>query len=285
MKIRSFVPLGLAAVLALPALAQADPLSVFQPAHVRPISVTQGDVRALRALPPLEAFGTVRGTRVPAVDEVGSASEASQEAGYALRLPSGIPAPLGKSVRYQVTQRAETTFTFDAAKAAAWAREHNVALAPVPPALNGARYTATLQPIAMVTYGTSPRDRQTRTQKSRGLARTEFLTVVQAPIPTVTANGASLKMLVDWFESQPGVPPHLIAQLKALGDPAQTLPIPIRFDEQTASKVNVDGVQGLAIGDETGIGSVVVWTRGGKLYAVGGAMTQSRVLALADHLK
>ncbi len=117
------------------------------------------------------------------------------------------------------------------------------------------------------------------------MRRGTFLAVVQAPVPTVTSSGATLQTLADWFAAQPGVPKHLVAQIKAIGDPTQTLPIPVRFDKQTATKVTVDGVQGLAIGDETGIGSAVVWTKDGKLYAVGGTLTQSQVLALADSLK
>jgi hypothetical protein len=44
-------------------------------------------------------------------------------------------------------------------------------------------------------------------------------------------------------------------------------------------------VQGLAIGDETGIGSAIVWTKGGTLYAVGGTLAQSAVLAIANDLR
>ena len=82
MKLLPTVPLALAAALALPlAAATADPLSVFQPTQVRAISVTPADARALQSFPPLEAFGTVRGTRSPGLDEVASASEAAQDAG------------------------------------------------------------------------------------------------------------------------------------------------------------------------------------------------------------
>jgi len=275
------LPLGVAAALVLPLAAQADPLSVFQPTQVRAISVTPADAQALRAFPPLEAFGTVRGTRSPGLDEVTSASEAAQDAGFALRLPANVPAALAHDVHYEVTQRARTSFTFQQAKAADWARRNNVALHPLPSGLDGATYTATLQPVAIVTYGTPP-----KTHKSeRGARRVTFLAVVQAPVPTVTATGATLQALSDWFAAQPGVPRHLVAQIKAIGDPTQTLPIPVRFDKQTASKVTVDGVQGLAIGDETGIGSAIVWTKDGRLYAVGGTLTQSQVLALADSLK
>jgi hypothetical protein len=282
MKILPIVPLGLAAALALPfAAATADPLSVFQPTHVRAISVTPADAKALRSFPPLEAFGTVLGTRSPGLDEVASASAAAQDAGYALRLPAAVPASLGKGARYQVTQRMHSWFTFDQAKATAWAREHKVALHPLPAGLAGTTYTATLQPVTLVTYGTPPRSHRSE----HGARRGTFLAIIQAPVPTVTSSGASLQALADWFAAQPGVPPHLVAQIKAIGDPTQTLPIPIQFDKQTATKIDVDGVQGLAIGDETGIGSAIVWTKDGKLYAVGGTLKQSTVLALANSLK
>ena len=282
MKTSPIVSLGLTALLALPlAAASADPLSVFQPTHVHAISVTPADAKALHSFPPLEAFGRVLGTRSPGLDEVASASAAAQEAGYALRLPADVPASLGKDAHYQVTQRVRTWFTFDQAKATAWAREHKVALRPLPAGLAGTTYTATLLPVTLVTYGAAPRTHRAEHGSRRG----SFLAIVQAPVPTVTSSGASLQALADWFAAQPGVPPHLVAQIKAIGDPTQTLPIPIQFDKQTATKIDVDGVQGLAIGDETGIGSAIVWTKDGRLYAVGGTLKQSAVLALANSLK
>jgi hypothetical protein len=281
MNARSDALLALAALAALPLAAYGDPLSVFQPTQVRAVSVTPADVKAVRALPPLEAFGTIRGTRIPGVDELASASEAAQDAGYALRLPADVPASVGKDVHYQVTQRARTSFTFSQAKAAVWAREHKVALRSLPSGLNGATYTATVLPITLVTYGTLPKTRATH----RGPRRDTFLAIVQAPLPTVTSSGASLQTLTDWFAAQRGIPPRLLAQIKALGDPAQTLPIPVRFNEQTASKIDVDGAQGLAIGDETGIGTAIVWTKDGKLYAIAGTLPQSTILALANTLK
>ena len=281
MTIRPFLPLGLAAVIALPLAASADPLSIFQPTQVRAVSVTPSDVKAMRALPPLDAFGALRGTRVPGVDEVGSAQEAAQDAGYALRLPANVPAAFGSNVHYQVTQRARTTFTFDGAKAAAWARTNKVTLHPLPPGLDGTTFTATLAPIAIVTYGVPPRNER----HERGVRRTQFLAVMQAPLPSVTSSGASLQTLATWFAAQPGVPKDLVAQIQALGDPTQTLPIPVRFDKQTATPVDVDGVHGLAIGDQTGIGSAIVWMKDGKLFALGGTLTQTDAVALANALK
>jgi hypothetical protein len=278
---RRLLSLALAAGLLVPAAAPADPLSVFQPTRVRPISITPADERALRALPPLDAFGTLRGTRSPGFDEWSSATEAARAAGHRLRLPSHVPVSVAGTVRYEVTQTARTTFTFSAAKAAAWAKDQKIALASFPAGLDGTTYTATVAPVAIVTYGTPPR----RGAHERGVRRGAFLTVVQARVPRIVARGASLETLVAWFTRQPGISPALAAQVRAIGDPTQTLPIPVRFDRNTAQSVAVDGVQGLAIGDETGIGSAIVWTKDGTLYAVGGTFAQSSLVALAGELR
>jgi hypothetical protein len=264
-----------------PPAAQADPLAIFQPTVVRAVSVTSADAKAFAALPPLDAFGTVSGSRTPVVVDVGSAQLASAEAGFPLRLPANVADPLQGKVRYQVTKPVRTSFTFSATKAAAWARAHDVALAPLPAGLDGTTYTVTIEPLALVTYGAAP----ARAQRAHGVRRASFLTVVQAPVPTIASNGAPLQALSGWFSAQPGIPAHLAAQVRAIGDPTQTLPIPVRFDRQTASDVTVDGVRGLAIGDETGIGSAIVWIKGSTLFAVGGTLTQSGALAVANDLK
>ncbi len=284
-----FAAFAAAAALVAPiARVDADPLSLFQPPRLRAIAVTPSDEHALRALPPLETFGTVRGTVSPAVDRVGSASEAADAAGFAVRLPSNVPSALAAHVDYSVTGQVRTTFTFQRAKALAWARAHHLKPTPLPPGLDGARYTAVLHPVVVVTYGMrshARRGEHGRRSAERGVRLGNFITVVQGPVPTITAQGASVAALANWFASQPGISPHLAAQVRAIGDPTQTLPIPVRFDRQTATRVHVDGVEGLAIGDETGIGSVVVWTKGGRLYTLGGTLPQSGLLALADTLK
>jgi len=238
------------------------------------------DVSALRALPALDAFGTIQGSVSPGMDEPESAAVASRDAGYALRLPAELPAALSKDAHYRVTRRTRTSFTFSRAKASQWAREHNVALHPLPAGLDGATYTIALQPITVVTYGAFSEE-----GSGHAVRTARFVAVVQGPVPTLTATGAPLRALTDWFAAQPGMSKRLVAQIQALGDPAQTIPIPVRFNEQTASKIVVDGVQGLVIGDETGIGSAIVWTKAGRLYAVAGTLPQSEIVALANDLK
>jgi hypothetical protein len=48
--------------------------------------------------------------------------------------------------------------------------------------------------------------------------------------------------------------------------------------------VRIAGVDGLAVGDSTGIGSIVIWQRDGIVHAVAGALTEDEVLSVADSL-
>jgi hypothetical protein len=113
------------------------------------------------------------------------------------------------------------------------------------------------------------------------------LAVGQMRAPEISSAGASVEAMEDYLLSLPGVSPNLAASIKALGDPTKTgaLPIPIPVNMASAQSVQVDGVSGLAIGDSTGIGSVVVWEKGGIVYGVGGAMTQDNALRVANSLK
>jgi hypothetical protein len=273
--------LALTAGAVIAALALTAPVSargildVFTPKSVRTITVTPGDQKALRALPPLEAFGTVLGTRSPGVSEVASAADIASQAHFKPRVPADVPSDIKAMAHYSVTSPVNTTFTFSAAKTRAWATEQHIKLAPMPANLNGSVVRAQLAPIAMISYGARSR---------RGHQMGTMLTVVQAPVPHITTTGATVRDITSYLLAQPGMPADVAAQLRSIGDPSQTLPIPIQFDKQTAKDVTVDGVQGMVIGDQTGIGSVVVWQKNGMFYSVGGTYSEDRILAIASSL-
>jgi len=81
------------------------------------------------------------------------------------------------------------------------------------------------------------------------------------------------------------VSPALAAQIRAIGDPASTLPVPIPVGVAQAKNVSVHGTTGLFVGDSTGLGSGVIWVQNGLVYVVGGTLTESEVLAVANSLK
>ena len=59
--------------------------------------------------------------------------------------------------------------------------------------------------------------------------------------------------------------------------------MPIEY--ATATQVTVQGVDGVALGDNTGVGSGVVWVKNGPVYVVAGSIKQSRSINIANNLK
>ena len=53
------------------------------------------------------------------------------------------------------------------------------------------------------------------------------LAVAEVQGPTVSSSGADLETLENYHQAQPGVSPELAAQIRAIGDPSSTLPIPV----------------------------------------------------------
>jgi hypothetical protein len=101
--------------------------------------------------------------------------------------------------------------------------------------------------------------------------------------PTVTSSGASVQQIEDYLISLPGFPLDLAAQIRSIGDPTTTLPVPVPTGQQS-HEVDIQGVKGLFVGDSTGLGSGMIWSRGGILYATVGTMTESEITAVAGSL-
>ena len=73
----------------------------------------------------------------------------------------------------------------------------------------------------------------------------------------------------------------MASEIRAIGDPTQTIPVPIPVDLASGSSVTINGARGLLIGDSTGLGSAVLWQHNGVVYAVAGTLTTNQVLGIA----
>jgi hypothetical protein len=111
------------------------------------------------------------------------------------------------------------------------------------------------------------------------------LVVVQMPVPHIASTGVSVQRIISYMLSAPGVPPRVAAAFGALGDMSTTLPIPVPVDKAFTQPVFVDGVVGVGIGDNTGIGAAVIWQKNGMLYAVFATQTAHDVLTIANSLR
>jgi hypothetical protein len=92
----------------------------------------------------------------------------------------------------------------------------------------------------------------------------------------------TVRQLEDYLLSVPGIPAGVASEIRAVGNPTQTIPVPIPIDLASGSTVTINGARGLLIGDSTGLGSAVIWQHNGVVYAIAGTLTSTQVLAVAD---
>ena len=241
---------------------------IFEARQFTAVNVAPGDLRTLEQL---GAYGTITWSERPVPHQVANAAAASAATGLAAPAVN-LPARVSGPATYAILERTTATFTFDAAKAGAAAAKIDRTLPPMPASIDGSTLTFTGGPAIVVTYGSG----QDAPAIVAGVAKT----------PTVGSDRASIAQIQAYLLAQPGISPELAAQIRNINDPASTLPVPIPVGQATTKRVTVHGVTtGLFVGDSTGIGSGVIWQQNGLVYAVGGTLTESETLAVANSLR
>ncbi len=252
-------------------------LTIFEPQQFQPIEISRADLRSLHVLPQAGDVGTQRVLRKPQTVKFASIAAAQQHTTFALRRPNVLP-PRFDIHSYSVMSPGAMSFTFSAAKARAFEKRSHKTLAPMPPGLDGTTVSLQTGQVFRARYDAG------QPGASRG-SDSEFFDLIEAAVPRVTSSGASLDTLERYLLSMPNVSPSLAAQIRALGDIQNTIPVPVVIDKQTARHVTVDGVNGLAIGDNTGLGAGVMWQKNGLIYVVAGPLSMSEVMTVANGLR
>ncbi|HEY8864261.1 MAG TPA: hypothetical protein VIO37_08835 [Candidatus Dormibacteraeota bacterium] len=273
--------LAVAATLALAGLvvtAIAQGGSIFAPSTVTPVPVTVADMQALSQL---SAYGSLTWTTRPNLQIVTSAAEAESISGLKPPTMGKLPAAVSTTVTYAATPKAVAVFTFSKDKAAAAAAGAGKTLPALPGGMEGAKLTVTIGPAVAEIYGnmTPPKAGSDATQLDP-----PQLVVVKSNAPVATSTQVTVKQLEDYLLSVPGISPELANAIKAIGDPNTTLPIPVPVQYATSSKVKVQNVDGVALGDNTGVGAGVIWVKSSIIYAVVGTIKLSDALDIANHL-
>lgn len=249
-------------------------LTIFSPTQVAPVVLTSSDVSGL---PDLSGYGRMK-VDEPPVTAVADASHAAAASGLPVLQPASLPANVPTAVRWQVFGHGSATFTLDAAAAQAAAVKAGRPAPNIPSNLDGASVTLDGGPAAVAVYGS----------RSSPAGGQDFgvptLAIAESMRPTASTNGASLQQLKDFLLAQPGISPQLAAAIRAIGDPASTLPIPVISGLMTSQTITIDGVQGVVAGDSTGLGSAVIWEKDGIVHAVGGTLPSSEVVDIARSL-
>ncbi len=275
---RPIAILAFAVVLAVIATASVNLSQVFAPTQVKPVPVSVAD---LESLPKLSTYGTYAWSKEPTPQIGISKADAEKVAGFSAPNATNVPASVAsQTITYAAVSQAVATFTFSAAKAQAAAAAEGKTLPKMPAGMDGSTLTFTLGPAILEIYGNLPQGTSASDVTQLSLPE---LVVAESKAPVVTSTGVSASQLENYLLAQPGITPELAADIKALGDPTHTLPIPVPVGYATSANVTVQGVQGVALGDNTGAGAAVIWIKG-NVFFVGGSLKQSELVAIANQL-
>jgi len=251
----------------------------FQPKSVQAVPVSVADLQSLSGL---TDFGTLTWTTKPAPQLVTSATEAATVSGLNVPAVGTLPSGVSSNVTYAAMPAAVGVFTFDAAKAAAAAAKAGKTLPAMPAGMDGSTLTVTVGPAVVEIYGNLPTSGSATDTSQLSLPQ---LVIGESSTPVVTSSGVTTQQLEDYLLSLPGVSAKLAAAIRAVKDPSTTLPIPIPIEYATSTSVKVQGVDGVAVGDNTGLGAGVIWIKGGTVYGVAGSLKQDVILDIANGLK
>ncbi len=265
-------------------------LTIFEPKQFVAIPVTQSDLRQLGTACAgfdieacIGAYGTWVWNTKPTTQEVASLDAARAASGLGVLAPATLPASISGPARYAVIGQAAATFTFSGEATRASAARLGRTPPPLPANIDGSKLFISGGPAVLQVYGARPSATPSSTSDPFGGLPT--LLVAQAKAPSVSSNGVTVPELQAYLLAQPGISPQLATAIRAIGDPASTLPVPVPTDLATTHRVTVQGVEGLFVGDATGIASAIIWQKGGQVFEVVGALTESQVLAVANSLR
>lgn len=251
-------------------------LTIFEPQQFQPIQVSRADLRQLRLSPEADRIGTQRVIRKPKRTYYPTLAAAQKHTSIRVLAPSALPPHFGTVHSFFVMSPAEMTFTFSADKARAFEKRSHKTLPPMPQGLDGTTVRLQTGQVFNAHYEAA---------HAKNSGRAAFFELVEAPAPSVTSTGASLDVLERYLLAMPNVSPQLAEQIRALGDIRNTVPVPVVIDKQSAKRVTVQGADGLAVGDNTGLGAGVMWQKNGVIYAVAGPISMDEVLTVANGLR
>ena len=202
--------------------------------------------------------------------EVGSLDEAATLLGREPAAPGELPAAVsGASPRYFVGEAGTASVTIDVARAREMLARLGVQFASLPDPAVAPTVTVTLNVPASAAQVYESGD--------------QMLVVAEMGSPElILPETIDPELLREDLLSLPGLPPELVAQIRAVRDWRETLIIPVPADASTR-QVTLHGASGLLI--EAPEGSAVLWQKDGVLHAVGGTMDGETVLSVAESVR
>jgi len=295
------------------AAAATGLVPIFQPESVTPIVVQAGDLSGLAGL---SSFGTFSGDRDLKVTPEGSSGALRDAAGFAVpsvQPPAGVEgAPSYWLISPDYAQVDISVERIDQAAASA-----GVTPPAAPPGIDGSTLRVStgygvLEIWGSINFpGTSGNDGSSTGPVSgsegffgHSISRAAApgsgapsgtaggdssladdvpqLAVAEVQGPTVSSSGVSLSTLEAYLLSQPEVSPALAAEIRSIGNPTSTLPLPVPAGAATTT-TELNGHEALVynLGDAA---HLVVWAAAGQTFAVVGQLSTAELVEVAEQV-
>jgi len=225
---------------------------------------------------------------------VASADEASQAAGFNVRVPQGQTPS-----RISVMSGAAFTFTIDRAKAQALLDEAGRGDLVLPAEVDGADVSVNIPSSVSLSFGTCPEPsnkseaeremkRETQTKGSAGRVYKDCIILAQIPSPQVSAPASlDIAKLAQIGLEFTGMTPDQAKEFTSTIDWTSTLLVPIPKNAASYQQVTVDGVTGTLIErpSDDAPQFALFWVKDGIIYAAGGLGSNSqKALEIANSL-
>ncbi len=201
--------------------------------------------------------------------------EASRRVGFAVKQPDPAALPPGVSRTPTITAEpaGQTRFTFDRDKAAAYFRDLGRTDLRLPDRLHGTTLVISTPPVAMLRY-------------AAGDGKPAVMVGQTSDVQVAVEGAVTLDEVRDYLLSVPGLPAEVAAQLRAIQNWENTLPIPVPADKIAWRETTIHGGQGLVLTDNTGLGSAALWRlRDGRIYGVAGPLKDGELQRVVDALR
>lgn len=220
--------------------------------------------------------------------QAASAEEASQLAGFNVRIPAGMTPS-----QINVTSAAAFSMTLDRAKAQALLDEAGRSDLVLPASVDGADISVDIPASVSVAFGTCPKpgsEVSGNTEQSTTESRyPDCVILAQIPSPNVNAPAnLDIEALARIGLEFTGMSPEEAAELTSTVDWTSTLLVPIPRNAAVHEQVSVDGVTGTLIQRPSGEGPqfALLWVKDGIIYAISGLGTNSeQALEMANSLR
>jgi len=243
-----------AGVIALGVGAAAALHSIYAPTHVAPVTISPADLAAVENIAGLSG-SQLSGNLPPSGSRQLAFGELTR---LAFSAPATLPAGVGPAGNIAVAPQVTATVRFNASAG---------------PAIGGSTLEVTAGPAIVVQYGS-------RTGQD-GL--TTLVVAVMAR-PVASSTGATASQLEAFLLSRPGLPHGLAQELRMLGSPGTTLPVPVP-PGVSAQQLKINGAPAVLVTVPSRVASGVVWeSRDGVVHGVGGLLDSGDVLGVARQI-